>query len=320
MRPVDEIRRDRDHRRLRPLARDAQRGRARTGPADDRRQIQRLGDLPRGVGDGVADGRLRLGALRIEHAAIGRIALHFLADPVHGRDRLDRKLAGRRFRRQHDGVGAFVDRGGDVGDLGAGRHRALDHRFQHLGGDHHRLAGAPRQPRHLLLQARHPLQRQFDAEIAARHHQRVGGLDDFGQPVDRLRLFDLGHHGGAAANQFLGLEHILGALHEGQRDPVDPGHQRRIEVGAILRRHRRNRQIGVGQADALAVRHPAADHDAGDGALRRGFFRDQPHLAVVEQQRVARPQRRQNFRMRKLDAGCCRPGPCRNRARSCRRS
>jgi len=40
-----------------------------------------------------------------------------------------------------------------------------------------------------------------------------------------------------------------------------------------------------------------------DGALGRGFLRDQAHLAVVEQQRVAWPQRGENFRMRKLDAG-----------------
>jgi hypothetical protein len=117
------------------------------------------------------------------------------------------------------------------------------------------------------LPAAHPLQRQLDAEIAARHHQRVGLLQDFGEPVDRLRLFDLGHHGGAAADQFLGLQDILGALHERERDPVDTGHQGGLKVGAVLRRHRRYRQIGVGQADALAVRHSAADHDAGDGAL-----------------------------------------------------
>jgi hypothetical protein len=35
----------------------------------------------------------------------------------------------------------------------------------------------------------------------------------------------------------------------------------------------------------------------------RGLFRDQPHLAVVEQQRMAGPQRSQDLRMRKLDAG-----------------
>ena len=218
------------------------------------------------------------------------------------------------FRRQHDGVGAFVDGGGDVGDFGAGRHRRLDHRFQHLGRDHHRLAGAARHARHLLLQARHALQRQFDAEIAARHHQRVGGLDDVGEAVDRLRLLDLGHHRGAAADHLLGFEHVVGALHEGQRDPVDAGDQRRLEVGAVLRRHRRDRQVGVGQADALAVGHLAADHDARHRVLFEVSSRDQPHLAVVEQQRMARPQRRQDLRMREMDAAWRRPAPCRNRA------
>src|SRR5258705_312790 len=82
--------------------------------------------------------------------------------------------------------------------------------------------------------------------VAARHHQRVGGFDDFGEPVDRLRFFDLGHHGGAAADQPLGLVDVLGALYEGKRDPVDLGGQRRLEIGAVLRRHRRDRQVGIG--------------------------------------------------------------------------
>ena len=51
----------------------------------------------------------------------------------------------------------------------------------------------------LLLDARHLLQRHFDAEIAARHHDRVGDVHDLVEPVHRLRLLDLGHHGGAAA-------------------------------------------------------------------------------------------------------------------------
>ena len=76
--------------------------------------------------------------------AVDRIALDLLGDAVHGRDRLDRILAGRRFGRQHHGVGALEDRGRDVGDFGARRHRARDHRFEHLRRDHDRLAGAAR--------------------------------------------------------------------------------------------------------------------------------------------------------------------------------
>src|ERR1700710_1071479 len=48
---------------------------------------------------------------------------------------------------------------------------------------------------------------------------------------------------GAAPDQLLGLVDILGALHERQRDPIDSGHQRRFEVGAIFRRHRGDRQV-----------------------------------------------------------------------------
>jgi hypothetical protein len=64
-------------------------------------------------------------------------------------------LPGGGFRRQHDGVGALEDRGRDVRDLGARRHRACDHRFQHLRRDDDRLAGAAAGARDLLLDARH---------------------------------------------------------------------------------------------------------------------------------------------------------------------
>ena len=48
--------------------------------------------------------------------------------------------------------------------------------------------------RHELLDARHLFERHLDAEIAARHHQRVGEVEDLVEPVHRLRLLDLGHH------------------------------------------------------------------------------------------------------------------------------
>ena len=145
-------------------------GRAGEGPADDRREVERLRDLARRGGDGVGAGRLGLGVLRLHDGVVGVFAFHLFGDPVHGRDRLDRELPGRRFRRQHDRVGAVEDRGRDVGHLGAGRHRGRDHAFEHLRRHHHRLAGLARGAGELLLDARHLLQRHFDAEIAARHH------------------------------------------------------------------------------------------------------------------------------------------------------
>ena len=53
-------------------------------------------------------------------------------------------LPAARLRRKHHRIGAVVDRGGDVGDFGAGRNRAIDHRFEHLRRHHDRLAVAAR--------------------------------------------------------------------------------------------------------------------------------------------------------------------------------
>ncbi len=128
--------------------------------------------------------------------------------------------------------------GGDVGDLGAGRHRRDDHRFEHLGGDDHRLAGAAGGAGDLLLDAGDALQRHFHAEVAARHHEGVGLLDDGGEALDGLGLLDLGEHAGLAARRLLDLGEILGALDEGLRDPVDLGIERGFEIGAILRGER----------------------------------------------------------------------------------
>ena len=137
--------------------------------------------------------------------------------------------------RQHDGVGALIDGGRHVGDLGARRQRREDHRFEHLRRDDDRLAEPARGAGDALLQARHLLERHFDAEIAARHHQRVGDLDDLVETGDRLRLLDLGHDQRARAGDLLDLEHVLRPLHEGDRHPIDALLQRRVEIGAVLR-------------------------------------------------------------------------------------
>ena len=53
---------------------------------------------------------------------------------------------------------------------------------------------------------------------------------------------------------------------------------------------RRQRQHHVGHVDALAVRDLAADDHLGQRVLRRAFGDLQPDLAVVDQQRRARPR------------------------------
>ena len=57
------------------------------------------------------------------------------------------------------------------------------------------------------------------------------------------------------------LGHVLGALHEGQRDPVDAGIERGLEVGAVLLASSPRPGSRVGQAHALAVGDAAGDLD-----------------------------------------------------------
>ena len=58
-----------------------------------------------------------------------------------------------------------------------------------------------------LLQRRHLLRRQLDAEIAARDHHAVAQLDDLLEPLDRRRLLDLGEQRRLAADQPARLGH-----------------------------------------------------------------------------------------------------------------
>ena len=97
------------------------------------------------------------------------------------------------------------------------------------------------------------------------------------QPLQRLGLFDLGHHGGLAAHQLLQFGHIVGPLHEGQRHPVDaqlkrgtPRSLRSLSVIADTRQQR------VGQVHALAVLQLAAQLDDRFGRIRLGGEGAQP--------------------------------------------
>jgi len=119
--------------------------------------------------------------------------------------------------------------------------------------------------------------------VAARHHQCVGGFENFGKRsiACGFSIFAI-----TAARPrisfFASLTSSARCTNDSATQSI-PGHQCRLEVGAVLRRHRGHRQVGVGQADALAVRHFSADHDAGDSAIRRSFLGDQANLAVIQQ-------------------------------------
>ena len=123
-----------------------------------------------------------------------------------------------------------------------------------------------------LLHQRHLLERQLHAEVAARDHDAVEGVDDRLEVVDGLRLLDLGDHRQAHAlvvHDPLHVEQVVGAAHERQRDHVDAETQRPAQVGDVLLGHGRHAHGDAGQVDALVVADaPALDH-AGAHAGRR---------------------------------------------------
>ena len=225
--------------------------------------------------------------MRRDDAAIERITLHCLGDAVHGGDRLVGPGAGGAFGREHDGVGPFIDGGGNVRDFGTRRHRLDDHRLKHLCRDDHRLADAAGGTRDLLLLCRHGFERQFDAQVTARDHQAVGNLEDLVEHGQGRRLLDLGHDAGAAGNQLSRFGHVVGALHEGQRDPVNADGSCGLEVGTVLFGQGRNGDHGVGQVHALPIRQHAAEDHLGR-ELRWFRLHDlNAQTAVVQEQVVA---------------------------------
>ena len=128
----------------------------------------------------------------------------------------------------------MIDRRCDIGGFRARGHWRVDHRLQHLRGDDHRLARAPTLAYRASLDARHFLGRQFDAQVAARDHHGVRLVDDGVECLHRRRFFQLGHDAGAAAGQRARFVQVFRALHERERQPLDPELQRELEIAPIL--------------------------------------------------------------------------------------
>ena len=64
----------------------------------------------------------------------------FQRNPAEELDALHRILPNGGFAGQHDGIGFFVDGVGDVGDLGPGRMRVVDHGFEEMRRHDHAFA------------------------------------------------------------------------------------------------------------------------------------------------------------------------------------
>ena len=120
----------------------------------------------------------------------------------HGLHRRHRKVPGRRFRRQHHGIGAIEDRIGHIHDFGTGWGWARDHRLHHLGrSDHSAIQGIGAVNKFLL----HADQRgitNFHTQVTAGHHDHVGRKDDLVHLLivtHRFRTLHFCDDGGIAA-------------------------------------------------------------------------------------------------------------------------
>lgn len=175
------------------------------------------------------------------------------------------------------------------------------HRLEHLGGHHHRLAELAADLDDAFLDAWHALRRHLYAEVAARHHDRVGALGDRLDGAHRAGLLDLGHEEGLVADQPTGLVDVLRALHEGQRHPVDPQFQAEGQVAAVLVGQRAELQHRFRHVDTLAIGQLATHRHAGLDGVAVAVDHFQADLAVVQQQAHARFQGMDDLRMRQVD-------------------
>ena len=279
-------------------ARGAQAGGAGDRPGADGGRAHGGGHLAGGGRDGVGAGGLGLARQRIPQ----RIVFHRHRDAAHHGHRLRRPGAHRGFARKHAGIGAVIDGGGHIGGLGPGRRRARDHRLQHLGRHHHRLARLAAGPEDAPLHPRHLFGRHLHAQIAPRHHDAIGQRHDIRQAGDRRRPFQLGHHRRPPGHQTLRLGDVVGPLHEGERHPVCAQLQREGEVVAVPGRQRRDRQMGAGQVEALVIGKPPAAIDRGLGKAIAAADHPKPHPPVVQQHGIAGGKRPEDLRMGHADA------------------
>mmetsp|Transcript_40294 Transcript_40294/g.134368 ORF Transcript_40294/g.134368 Transcript_40294/m.134368 type:complete len:419 (-) Transcript_40294:165-1421(-) len=232
--------------------------------------------------------------LRLAANEDGRLRL--LAHEVHHGDRLARVRALGRLARQHHAIGAVEHRVGDVGRLGARRARVARHRLKHLCRADAGLARDVALCDHHLLREEHLLRRDLDAQVAARHHDAVGGGENLVKVAHPLVVLYLGDDSDPLADHRVGgdearahLVHVRRLADEGGEHHVHVLGDGEGEVVPVLGRQRRQVHIHLRQvAPLLGAEQPRVDHLALERARRRvdrrHLERDEP---VVDEDNAA---------------------------------
>ena len=209
---------------------------------------------------------------------------------LHRPHSLERVAADRRLLGEHHSRRSVEDRVRHVARLCARRLGVADHRLEHLGCGDHGLSPLERVEDDPLLEERHDLDADLDAQVAAGDHDRVRLLEDRGQRVDRLRLLDLGDHVGVDAgllDQLLEVADVGGRAHERERDEVDAEPECELEVVRVLSSQGRNRHRNARNVHALVRGDGPADDDCAACASRLDGLDAKPDEPVVDQDVVA---------------------------------
>ena len=142
----------------------------------------------------------------------------------------------------------------------------------------------------------------LNAQVTARDHHAVGEFQNFFQPSDRRRLFNLRQQRSLVPDKLLALGDILGPLDKGHRDPIHALLQRKCKVGPILLGQRGNGNDDVRDIQPLAVRQCAANFNLCIDIFRCDFGDTQNKLTVVKQQPCANFQCGKYLRVRQIYA------------------
>ena len=244
-------------------------GGAGLGEDGDGGDVEVVGGVGHALADGLGDGEADAGMMAERGWRIDADLVLGLGDDLgHHGDGFDGILAGGGFGGEHDGVGAVVDGVGDVGGLGAGGARVVDHGLEHLRGGDDGLAILGGAADDVLLQGGNFFGRDFDAEIAASDHDGVGDFEDAVEVFDGLGLFELGDDPGVGlegGEAVLDVADVGGGADEGDGDDVDALADGEDEVFFVLLGERGDVDGDAGEVDALVfAEHAAVDDLAGD--------------------------------------------------------
>ena len=210
---------------------------------------------------GHCDGLIDAHELLVDEIAVQLVHLRALGgerNRAHGADGFDRIFAGRRFGREHHGVGAIEHRVGHIANFRARWHGGGDHALHHLRGGDRELVTVAGAFDHALLQRGHGGVADLNGEIAARDHDAVAGVDDFVERLrdDRFSALNLRDEFRLAARRRQNGArrlHVVSAFGERDGEVIAINFDRRFDVRQVFCRERRCGQSTAQAIDALVV-------------------------------------------------------------------